>query len=169
MTERGPGAPSGVPTLLCVDSGTTNTRAWLVAGDRILARREAGRGARDTARDGHDRALRRALRDLIADLRATRDARDVLPPRHIAAAGMITSAQGLVEVPHVRAPAGIDELAAGAQEKLLPDVADLPFVFVPGVRTAAIPGAPAGIGGTDVMRGEETLCLGLVRQGRLAP
>jgi 2-dehydro-3-deoxygalactonokinase len=168
MTERGQGAPSGVPTLLCVDSGTTNTRAWLVAGDRILARREAPLGARDTARDGHDRALRSALRDLIAGLRAPRDARDVLPPRHVAAAGMITSAQGLFEVPHVSAPAGIDELAAGAQEKVLPDVADLPFVFVPGVRTASIPGAAPGIGATDVMRGEETLCIGLLEQGRLA-
>ena len=169
MTERVPGVSSGASTLLCVDSGTTNTRAWLVAGDRILACREAPRGARDTARDGHDRALRAALRDLIAGLRATCDGHDVLPPRHIAAAGMITSAQGLVEVPHVLAPAGIGELAAGAREMLLPEVADLPFVFVPGVRTASIPGAAPGIGATDVMRGEETLCLGLLEQGRLAP
>jgi 2-dehydro-3-deoxygalactonokinase len=169
MTERVPGVPSGAATLLCVDSGTTNTRAWLVAGDRILARREAPLGARDTARDGHARALRAALRDLIAGLRSTCDAQDVLPPRHIAAAGMITSAQGLVEVPHVNAPAGLGELAAGARETLLPDVADLPFVFVPGVRTAAVPNAPPGIGATDVMRGEETLCIGLLEQGRLAP
>jgi len=169
MTERVAGVPSGAATLLCVDSGTTNTRAWLVAGDHILDRREAPLGARDTARDGHARALRAALRDLIAGLRATGDAQDVLPPRHIAAAGMITSAQGLVEVPHVSAPAGIGELAAGARETLLADVADLPFVFVPGVRTVAIPGAAPGIGATDVMRGEETLCIGLLAQGRLAP
>jgi 2-dehydro-3-deoxygalactonokinase len=69
----------------------------------------------------------------------------------------------------VSAPAGIDELAAGTREMLLADVADLPFVFVPGVRTAAIPGAAPGIGATDVMRGEETLCIGLLEQGRLAP
>ena len=168
MTERAQ-VPSGAATLLCVDSGTTNTRGWLVAGDRILACREAPLGARDTARDGHDRALRAALRDLVAGLRATCDAQDVLPPRHIAAAGMITSAQGLVEVPHVSAPAGIGELAAGARETLLADVADLPFVFVPGVRTVAIPGVAPGIGATDVMRGEETLCIGLLAQGRLAP
>src|SRR5260221_8523220 len=161
MTERVQGVPSGAATLLCVDSGTTNTRAWLVAGDRILARREAARGARDSARDGHHRALRGALRDLIAGLRATCDGHDVLPPRHIAAAGMVTSAQGLVEVPHVLAPAGIRELAAGARGTLPPDVADLPLVFVPGVRTAAIAGPAPGIGATDVMRGEETLCIGL--------
>ena len=53
---------------------------------------------------------------------------------------MITSPQGLHEVPHVVAPAGATELAQAAQEQLLPDVCDLPFVFVPGVRTAAVPG-----------------------------
>ena len=28
-------------TLVCVDTGTTNTRVWLVEGERILARQEA--------------------------------------------------------------------------------------------------------------------------------
>jgi 2-dehydro-3-deoxygalactonokinase len=123
-------------------------------------------GARDTARDGHDRALREGLRHLIAGVRGDRPA-DLAAPRRIAAAGMITSPQGLVEVAHLVAPAGLDELAAGAQEHVLSDVSDLPFVFVPGVRTVALPGAPSGIGAADVMRGEETLCLGLLRQGRI--
>jgi 2-dehydro-3-deoxygalactonokinase len=38
---------------------------------------------------------------------------------------------------------------------------------MPGVRTLERPGAPAGIGATDVMRGEEMLCIGLLRQGVL--
>jgi len=70
---------------------------------------------------------------------------------------MITSRQGLAEVPHVPAPAGLDELAAGTREERLPDVAGVPFLFVPGVRSPM-----------DVMRGEETLCLGLLRRGGLA-
>jgi len=154
-------------TLVCVDVGTTNTRVWLVGGGRILARRAAPVGARDTARDGHDRALREGLRHLIAGVLGDRPA-DVGAPRCIAAAGMITSPQGLVEVPHVVAPAGLEQLGAGAQERVVSDVSDLPFLFVPGVRTVALPGAPSGIGASDVMRGEETLCLGLLRQGRIA-
>ena len=166
MSDAHRGDPSVPPTLLCIDAGTTNTRAWLVAGDRILARREVAVGARDTARDGHDRALRAGLRDLIAEVRAQAPP-GMLAPSAMAAAGMITSPQGLLEVPHVTAPAGVAELAAAARQTVLPDVADLPFVFVPGVRTAP-PGASAGIGATDVMRGEETLAVGLVRQGLLA-
>jgi 2-dehydro-3-deoxygalactonokinase len=158
---------AGGPNLVCVDAGTTNTRAWLVDGERILARREAAVGARDTARDGHDGTLRAGVRRLIADL-LDGAASGAPAPRRVAAAGMITSPQGLCEVPHLVAPAGVAELAAGAQERLMPDVCGLPFVFVPGVRTTALPGVSSGIGATDVMRGEETLCVGLLRQGRLA-
>jgi 2-dehydro-3-deoxygalactonokinase len=167
MTDGRPGDPSRPPTLLCLDAGTPNTRAWLVDGDRVLARGEAAVGARDTARDGHDRALRAAVRDVIAEVRAQAPP-GVPAPSCVAAAGMITSAQGLHEVPHVTAPAGVAELAAGARDAVLPNVADLPFLFVPGVRTAPGPARP-GVGGSDVMRGEETLAIGLVGQGHLAP
>lgn len=132
-----------------------------------MGRQEVAKGARDTAKDGHDRALRLALRDLIARLRAEAPG-DVARPRRVAAAGMITSPQGLVEVPHLAAPAGARELAAAAQERLLPEVCELPFVFVPGVKTTALPGIASGVAATDVMRGEETLCVGLVARGRLA-
>ena len=166
MTESHGDDPSRTPTLVCVDAGTTNTRVWLVAGDRILARREATVGARDTARDGHPRALRGALRDLIATVRSRTPLRTPAPLR-VAAAGMITSPQGLCEVPHVKAPAGVAELAAGARETVLADVTDVPILFVPGVRTGSLDGGEAGIGSVDVMRGEETLALGLLSLGRI--
>jgi 2-dehydro-3-deoxygalactonokinase len=141
---------------------------WLVDGDKVLLRREVGVGARDTARDGNNARLRAALRATIADVLEAAP-RDRPAPDRIAAAGMITSAQGLMEVPHLAAPAGLSELAAHAREALIADVSHRPFLFVPGVRTAARPGAPDGIGATDVMRGEETLCLGLLGRGRLDP
>lgn len=151
--------------LLCVDVGTTNTRAWLTQGTQVLVRREAPVGARDTARDGHAGALARALRDLLADLlRASPPTR----PHRILAAGMICSPQGLCEVPHLAAPVGLAELAAASRQQVLSEVSDLPFLFVPGVRTQARPGAD-GLSGRDVMRGEETLGLGLATLGLLAP
>jgi 2-dehydro-3-deoxygalactonokinase len=152
-------------TLLCVDVGTTNTRAWLTQGTQVLVRRETPVGARDTARDGHAGALARALRDLLADVRRG------LPeaaPRRILAAGMISSPQGLCEIPHVAAPVGPSELAEASREQVLSEVSDLPFLLVPGVRTHARPGAE-GISGRDIMRGEETLGLGLATLGLLPP
>ncbi|MET0552185.1 MAG: 2-dehydro-3-deoxygalactonokinase [Vicinamibacteria bacterium] len=152
-------------TILCVDVGTTNTRAWLTEGAQVLSRRQASVGARDTARDGHPGTLARALRHLLADLCGARAA---AAPRRILAAGMISSPQGLCEVPHLLAPAGLAELAAASREQVLPQISDLPFLFVPGVRTRSRPGVE-GISGRDVMRGEETLCLGLARLGLLPP
>ena len=166
MTERRLGDPSVPPPLVCVDAGTTNTRVWLVAGHKILARREATIGARDTARDGHSRALRGTLRDLIGTVRA-RTPLGTPAPLLVDAAGMITSPQGLCEVPHVAAPAGAAELAAGARVSLLTDVTDVPILFVPGIRTGSLDGGEAGIGSVDVMRGEETLAIGLVHLGRI--
>ena len=54
---------------VCVDMGTTNTRAWLVHGGEVLARASIAVGARDTARSRSPKAVRTALRDLIAEVR----------------------------------------------------------------------------------------------------
>ncbi len=148
-------------TLVCVDAGTTNTRVWLTAGERLVARREVPVGARDAARDGQNGRLRVALRDALEELLLARPS-SVPAPRLIAAAGMITSPQGLLEVPHVPAPAGVEALAAAGRHQRFPEIADLPFLLVPGVRTIA-----NGALVEDVMRGEETLCLGLLRMGLL--
>jgi 2-dehydro-3-deoxygalactonokinase len=145
-----------------VDAGTTNLRVWLLHADRVVARREVAVGARDTARERSDARLRAALRTAVAGLLRERP-RDVPPPRRVVAAGMITSAQGLREVPHVAAPASLDDVAAAAHEETFPDVAEIPFLLVPGVRTRD------GARTADVLRGEETSCFGLLRQGRLAP
>jgi 2-dehydro-3-deoxygalactonokinase len=154
--------------LVCIDGGTTNTRLWLLHGAQVVARREVAVGARDTARDGHNGRLKAGLRENLDALLAERPAA-VPAPRLIAAAGMITSPQGLLDVPHVAAPAGPRAIAAAAQQATFPDVSPLPFVFAPGVRTVERPGAARGAVTADVMRGEETLCLGLLRMGLLAP
>ncbi|HZF40577.1 MAG TPA: 2-dehydro-3-deoxygalactonokinase, partial [Blastocatellia bacterium] len=102
---------AGEICLICVDAGTTNTRVWLTAGDRVIARARAGVGVRDTARDGSSERLRDALRELINKVRD--DVRDQgfaqsseCAPECVIAAGMITSPLGLAEVPHVSTPAG---------------------------------------------------------------
>src|SRR5262245_29148105 len=99
--------------LICVDAGTTNTRAWLTIGDQIVARAQAGVGVRDTARDGSSSRLRTALRELINQVRDEARSRGCAQsPECVIAAGMITSPLGLAEVPHVEAPAGLTDLAA---------------------------------------------------------
>jgi 2-dehydro-3-deoxygalactonokinase len=80
---------------------------------------------------------------------------------------MITSPLGLAEVPYVEAPAGIGELAAGVRRFHFPEITDLPVLLVPGVRSGAAQTTVEIIGQSDVMRGEETLCAGLMATGRV--
>ena len=92
-------------------------------------------------------------------------------PSAILAAGMVTSDQGLVEVPHVEAPAGIADIARHLQVEsfMLAEGDSLPLFFVPGVRSGFGVEGLAATFETDLMRGEETLCLGLLKQERLTP
>ena len=85
---------------------------------------------------------------------------------------MLSSEVGLVAVPHVEAPAGLDDLARAAAVVTLPEVDDRPILVVPGVRTPAAEG-PDGWFLADVMRGEECetfgACTLLRAEGRIEP
>lgn len=144
---------------IAIDAGTTNSRAWLVEHGIVRAAESVSVGVRDTARDGHPGALHRAIRDLVSQvsLHATTS------PTLIAAAGMITSALGLKEIAHQMAPAGPKELAAAAVELQLPEISELPIILFPGVRSGAW-FAEEDVEANDMMRGEETLCVGLASQ-----
>jgi 2-dehydro-3-deoxygalactonokinase len=150
--------------------GTTNTRVWAVRGPDILARAQASVGVRDTARDGSPARMRAALREAIEKARQQASAVDAgFTPAYVAAAGMITSPLGLLEIPHIAAPAGAVELAAALRQCQFPDVCELPFIFVPGIRFGPRRGSLDVIVESDVMRGEETLCVGLAALGLARP
>jgi 2-dehydro-3-deoxygalactonokinase len=151
-----------------VDTGTTNSRAWLVRGGEVLAQRRVQAGVRDTARDGAPAKLRAALRVLIFDLCNEVDL-NTAAPSCVIAAGMITSSLGLAEVPHVAAPAGLAELAAATERHHFPEVTHLPFYLVPGVRSGPARCDAATVYEADIMRGEETLCVGLTLGGAVKP
>src|SRR5690242_20868399 len=115
--------------------GTTNTRVWLMRGDRLLASTVEALGIRDSARDGTG-VIRKGLRKSIVNTlgEAKRNGKPG-SPEFIAASGMVGSNLGLTEVPHIRPPAGIEELAAAARWHHFPDISELPVLLVPGVRS----------------------------------
>lgn len=180
---------------IALDGGTTNTRARLLHGTRLVATARRAVGVRDTVLDpprsgqpgdattagrGDRGGLLRAVREVVEEVRGHLE-REIGPGRDaaapaarpdIVAAGMLSSEVGLVAVPHVPAPAGLDELARGSAFVSLPEVDDRPILVVPGVRTPAADG-PDGWFESDVMRGEECETLGAHREllagGRIAP
>ena len=55
---------------ICVDMGTTNTRAWLVVEQAIVARQSASIGVRDSARTGSTNIIHSTLKELFGALQA---------------------------------------------------------------------------------------------------
>ncbi|OLE57561.1 MAG: hypothetical protein AUG13_03400 [Chloroflexi bacterium 13_1_20CM_2_59_7] len=143
---------------LAVDTGTTNTTVWLVENDRILRNVQRPVGVRNTSITGSHSLLYCTLRESFLSL--TREAPS--PPRFVLAGGMITSSLGLVEVPHVLAPAGAEKLSRHVLMKTFPEVCPLPFFLVPGVRIQRAPCQLSNAERTDIIRGEETEIVGLL-------
>jgi 2-dehydro-3-deoxygalactonokinase len=188
--QVGPGGREAGSWAIAVDGGTTNTRARLVHHGRVVAtarravgvrdavvtegRGVEGRGAKGTTVQHDDlrQGLRTAVAGAIAEVsRAVADPETrqtrLVRPDLIAAAGMLTSEMGLVTVPHLSVPAGLDDLAAGVVFLSIPEIAEVPIAFVPGLKTPAREG-PDGWMWADVMRGEECETLGaLYWLGRL--
>lgn len=150
-----------------IDCGTTNTRVYIMNEDGGIAGQSAEKvGVRDVAaagtkqvlQDGIKKAFLRALDNAGVELRRIRFA---------IASGMITSEIGLIDLPHVIAPAGLDELAASV--KTVKDKSvfplDVPVVFVRGIRNAVREGGGLGLGQLrqmDFMRGEEVQIMGIL-------
>lgn len=135
---------------LWVDGGTTNTRFTLTRGEEVVERTCRRVGAANADLSLRNAPLAAAVADEIAALESRHGARI----ERICASGMITSQNGLLEVPHLSAPAGLYELARGVRTVRLAEVSQTaPVDFIPGVRCGE--GMAA-----DVMRGEETEIMG---------
>ena len=146
--------------LLTLDTGTTNTRVRLLRGRTVLAERSARVGVRDTAITGSTARLREAIRTAILSLlqEAQVGERQV---EVILASGMITSDLGLCMLPHLSAPASAATLGKGGCFRYFPDISDIPFFFIPGVRNPS-PASLDALDSMDMMRGEETEALGML-------
>jgi 2-dehydro-3-deoxygalactonokinase len=148
-----------------IDCGTTNSRVYVLdEGLRVVAKGSKKIGVRDTAITGSRQALREGLTDVVE--RTVRDAG--LQVQDLACAvtsGMITSEIGLLEIPHMTAPVGLDDLAAGVMPVRDPNVfpVDVQLLFIRGVKNAYPPETSVrDIRRVDFMRGEETQIMGLL-------
>lgn len=149
--------------ILTIDTGTTNTRVTIWRGDAVVAHLATPVGVRDTAISGSVVLLQQAVRETIAAAltQAQLTADDV---ELVIGSGMITSELGLYEIPHVLAPAGLPELARGMARVDIPEVFSKPIWFVPGVRNAVDNIGLHNCEAMDMMRGEETEAMGVIRR-----
>jgi 2-dehydro-3-deoxygalactonokinase len=128
--------------VIAVDWGTTNVRAYLIDEDGMIrARRAAPFGVMATQRGG-----------LIATLDELIEGWAEAEAGAILMCGMIGSRQGLLEVPYVRCPASVAEIARGAGK------VDLGRGRLALILPGLICQDASGV--ADVLRGEETQVIG---------
>ena len=124
-----------------VDWGTTNVRAWAMAGDRVLGERRSDRGMGSLARADFEPALLSLIGDWAGDR------------IEAVVCGMAGARQGWLEAPYLSVPARPLEPARAVR----PETEDprLDVAIMPGLSQADPP---------DVMRGEETQIAGLLHR-----
>lgn len=160
-------------TVAVIDCGTTNSRVYITdEAATVLGKASRQIGVRDAAIQGTRDALRLGLRETFDEALRNASIREV-DLRCILSSGMITSEIGLIEIPHLWAPCGIDELAHSmlrVQDAAVFPAA-VPLYFVRGIKNAFDPDT-AGISDAwtlDFMRGEEVQLVGLLSTGRVQP
>jgi 2-dehydro-3-deoxygalactonokinase len=150
--------------IVAIDTGTTNTKVWVVSDGEIVSEARGRAGARDVA-GREDRAwlavrIRRIVEEALASAGADWSDVDAM-----VGFGMLTSELGLEEVPHLHAPVGVEQLAEGLRQGSLARDLRTPLYLVPGVLCDGMPDLVR----TDFMRGEETQVVGLLATNRVKP
>ena len=77
--------------------------------------------------------LKECLEQLLEDHSLTYD-----NINHIIASGMITSDVGIVVVPHLTAPADLEQIARSTVAIRLPEICPIPIHFIPGIKNSCI-------------------------------
>lgn len=147
-----------------IDCGTTNTRVYLLNDHKEIISQGIRRvGVRNTSMTGSNAVLKQGVCEAIQEA-AVKAGVAVSDISYAIASGMITSEIGLLEIPHLVCPVGMEELAAHVvmtkPGELIP--LDIPILFIRGVRNNYGEAILKNIRNVDFMRGEETQIMGIL-------
>lgn len=141
--------------ILYYDSGTSNTRAYLLDRDfQVRYTVKKAVGSKDSAIAGSNRVLIEGLWELYNSVLSA-NALEEGDISAIYASGMITCAYGLKEVPHLALPLTVEELAGGLVPFWEGTLFHREIVLVPGLKTVH-----DDITFVNNMRGEEIEIVG---------
>ena len=145
------------------DSGTTNTRVYLIKDRQVMAYGKQAIGSKDSSIAGDSAVLIRGIKELYDRMLNENNLSDQ-DITEIYASGMVTSPFGIKEVPHVTVPVSIDKLHSQIYSYDEPDFFKREIKLIRGVKTI-----PDGfvvdrnnIIDVNNMRGEEVEIFGLL-------
>jgi len=148
-----------------IDCGTTNSRIYLLNDNyNVINKGSKKVGVRDTAINGTNEILKQGLKEIFEKILKNAGL-EINEIKFAITSGMITSEIGLIEIPHLWAPAGVYDLAKNIKVVHDPDVfpIDVPLIFIRGIKNYFPKNATyKDIRKIDFMRGEETQIAGLL-------
>lgn len=151
--------------MYCVyfDSGTTNTRAYLIKDGNIIDMLKSVIGSKDSSIAGSNTVLLKGLRVLYDDL-LNRNSIDESLVADIYASGMVTSPFGIKEIPHLFTPISGKKLFESIYKHYEPYYLKRDVKLIRGVKTVTddIHANPYTISDTNNMRGEEIEVFGVI-------
>lgn len=144
-----------------LDCGSAVMRFYFVENDQVVQIHKEERGINSfSSREELKAFLKEAFGRFLE--RMDRTSEEVA---FLMASGMITSDMGLKNVPHLTAPAGAGELAAGIDVLKGEDSPfDQPLLLVRGIKNPGIMEEFTHLENSDLMRGEELQALGVLEQ-----
>jgi 2-dehydro-3-deoxygalactonokinase len=149
--------------IITIDTGTTNTRVYLWRDDLCLDNEKRSVGVRNTSIDGNNSKLISAIGAAYSALLARNHLHDS-DVDLILASGMITSNLGLVEIPHLVSPVGLEEFSNSITSKRFDLISrSNPVYFIPGVKNIDFFDS-VNLHRNDFMRGEEVEAIGIIPQ-----
>lgn len=151
---------------ISVDCGTTNMRCRLFDGQRLLDEVKEKCGCRNGVFNGSRDCMSDTLRQCITALLARNSLREEDISR-ILSTGVLASDLGIYYLPHAVAPAGPKESARAAALVTMPEICNIPILFIPGVKTLPTheeKDSEAWIEKLESMSGEECETYGIAKQ-----
>ncbi len=149
--------------LILVDCGTTNMRLRLYETpkniseaitlcplDEVKYQTGARDGVRESSAEILSRALAQGIRELCCGAEITSADVDA-----VICSGTLSSHIGIHHIHHVVIPASVSDTSAASELVVMPDVSDIPILFIPGIKGAG------DIMRTEVMSGEECELYGI--------
>lgn len=143
--------------ILLIDSGTTNSRVRLCSDNKVIYSAARKVGARDSAITGSNAMLKEKLKECIEEILRVNHL-NIDQIEAIIASGMITSNMGLIEIPHMEAPASVFDISKQVKSIRFDDIVDKDILFIPGIKSGF--NKNSTLAEKDIMRGEETEVFG---------
>jgi 2-keto-3-deoxy-galactonokinase len=146
--------------LVYYDSGTSNTRGYLLKGETIVDTETRRVGSKDVSISGDNLAMIGGFKEILEAL-LSRNKLHGGDLGGVYASGMATSAYGIVEVPHIPTPVDAMKLMEEMVHCDIGSAFPKGIYLIPGVKTSGGPVGMQNICETNNVRGEETEAMGI--------